>query len=476
MFPVTVGLNHRTAPIEIREKVSFHHAEITAALQKLRTYPSLQGVVLLNTCNRLEIYAATTEVEAGINSIKKFLALHANLEEQEIAQYLYIHTLYDSVRHLFRVVGGLDSMIMGETQILGQVSKAYEKACEASATNKVINVFFQNALTVGKRVRSETHIDQHPTSISYTAVELTRQVFGNLAGLSILILGAGEMSALAAKHLVANGASAVMVSNRSYERAKALAEEFSGKAIRFDDLDEALVEADIVISATAATNFVIMPERIRRAMESRSGRSLMLIDLAVPRDIHPEVAGIKGVRLFDIDDLRGVVDTHQKAREEAAAQAEQIIEEEMTNFLKWHNSLYAVPTIVALQRRGEQVRDVMLESALSKLGDLNPKHEKVIRSLANSIVTHLLHAPIRNLKEAANTSQGHLYTEILQNLFSLTVEEENPHSMSTAHYFEAQPPGPQQPESHPQCTKHCTTKQCVKQTGGTHEYCTHWHS
>lgn len=433
MFPVIVGLNHRTAPLEVREKVSFHHAEITSALHELKSYPALQGVVLLNTCNRLEIYAATTEVEAGINSIKEFLALHANLQEQELFQYLYVHTLYDSVRHLFRVVAGLDSMIMGETQILGQVSNAYEKACEAAVTNKVINVFFQTALTVGKRVRTETQIDQHPTSISYTAVELAKQTFGELKGRSILILGAGEMSALAAKHLVANGASTVMVSNRSYERAKALAAEFSGKAILFDDLDESLAEADIVISATAAASFVIMPERIRHVMESRKDRLLLLIDVAVPRDIHPEVATIEGVKLFDIDDLRGVVDIHQKARVQAGLHAERIIEEEMTQFLKWHNSLYAIPTIVALQRRGEEVKNAMLSHALDKLGDLNPKQEKVIRSMANSIVTHLLHAPITNLKDAANSSQGHLYTEILQNLFNLDVTGETSRAIRIVH-------------------------------------------
>lgn len=424
MFPVIVGLNHRTAPVEIREKVSFHPSEVTSALHELAFYPALQGVVLLNTCNRLEIYAATTEVEAGINSIKSFLALHANLEEQDLIQYLYVHTLYDSVRHLFRVVAGLDSMIMGETQILGQVSNAYEKASEAGATNKVINVFFQTALTVGKRVRTETQIDQHPTSISYTAVELAKQTFGELKGRSILILGAGEMSALTAKHLVANGASTVMVSNRSYERAKALAAEFCGKAINYEKLYDTLVETDILISATAATNFVILPELIRQVMEARNYRPLLLIDIAVPRDIHPEVATIEGVRLFDIDDLRGVVDTHQRARELAAIQAERIIEEEMTQFLKWHNSLFVIPTIVALQHRGEEVKETMLSSALAKLGDINPKQERIIRSMANSIITHLLHAPITNLKEVANSSQGHLYTEILQNLFNLDVAAE----------------------------------------------------
>ncbi|MDA8227076.1 MAG: glutamyl-tRNA reductase [Desulfitobacterium hafniense] len=424
MFPVVVGVNHRTAPLEIRERMSFHPSKIEGALSELKCYPSVQGVVILSTCNRLEVYAATTDVQEGINSVKSFLAEHGGFEDKELYQYLYVHTLYEAVRHLYRVVSGLDSMILGETQILGQVSRAYEQAIEAGVTNKVINVFFQNALTVGKRVRTETLIDQHPTSISYTAVELAKQIFGELAGKSILILGAGEMSALTAKHLVAAGASTVMVSNRSYDRAKALASEFYGKAVPFEALDEHLEKADIVISATASTHFVISTERMEQVMANRRNRSILLVDIAVPRDIHPEVADLPGVTLYDIDDLRGVVDRHQEAREVAAQSAESIVDDEMNKFLKWHNSLFVIPTIVALQEKGQKIKDALLASTLEKLGNISPKQEKIISSMANSIVNHLLHAPITNLKEFANTKQGHLYTEILQNLFDLEVEED----------------------------------------------------
>jgi len=429
LFPVTVGLNHRTAPVEIREKVSFPHYKIENALLELKSYPALEGVVIINTCNRLEIYAATTDVEIGINSIKKFLAHHAQLEEHEIFQYLYVHTLYEAVRHLFRVVAGLDSMILGETQILGQVAHAYEKAVNAGVTNKVINVFFQNALTVGKRVRAETQIDQHPTSISYIAVELAKQALGELEGRSILILGAGEMSALTAKHLVANGASTVMVSNRSHARAQTLAAKFNGIAVQFEKLGECLQEVDIVISATAAANFVVLPEQIQEVMKQRNRRPLLLVDIAVPRDIHPNVGSIPGVTLYDIDDLRGVIDAHQNAREIAGQKAELIIEEEMGQFMKWHNSLFVIPTIVALQHRGEEIKNEQLEHALNKLGGLTAKQEKVVRSMANGIVNQLLHTPITNLKEVATTRHGHLYTEILQNLFNLDVDEESMRSL-----------------------------------------------
>jgi len=434
VFPVAIGLNHRSAPVEVREKMSFQPSRMQEALNKLKSYPGLEGVVILSTCNRMEVYAATTDVEVGIRSIKQFLANHHGIEESVFEQYLVVHTLYDAVRHLFRVTAGLDSMVRGETQIIGQVSNAYQQANEAKVTNKAINVLFQTALAVGKRVRTDTLIDQHPVSISYTAVELAKQHFGELVGKGILIMGAGEMSTLTAKNLVAAGANTVLVSNRSYEKAVILAEECSGRAVRFDDMDQYLQEVDIVISATASTHFVILPERMQEIMANRKGRPMLLIDIAVPRDIHPEVGEIPLITLFDIDDLRGVVDRHHQERELAAVNAEKIIEEEMLRFLKWHNSLFVVPTILALQQKGQKVKDAQLKHALEHLGSLTPNQEKIVSSMANSIVNHLLHGPIKNLKEYAATSQGHLYTEILQNLFDLDVAEEDKRPKSTANH------------------------------------------
>jgi len=431
VFPVAIGLNHRSAPVEVREKMSFQPSRMQEVLRELKGYPGLEGVVILSTCNRMEVYAATTDVEVGIRSIKKFLANHHGLEENLFEQYLVVHTLYDAVRHLFRVTSGLDSMVRGETQIIGQVSNAYQQANDAQVTNKAINVLFQTALAVGKRVRTETLIDQHPVSISYTAVELAKQHFGELVGKGILIMGAGEMSTLTAKNLVAAGANTVLVSNRSYEKAVILADECSGQAVRFDDMDQYLEKVDIVISATASTHFVILPERMREIMTNRKGRPILLIDIAVPRDIHPDVGEIPLITLFDIDDLRGVVDRHHQERELAAINAERIIEEEMLLFLKWHNSLFVVPTILALQEKGRKIKDAQLSHALERLGALTPNQGKIISSMANSIVNHLLHGPITNLKEYATTTQGHLYTEILQNLFDLDVAEEDRRPSST---------------------------------------------
>ncbi|SDH35054.1 glutamyl-tRNA reductase [Desulfosporosinus hippei] len=424
MFPVAIGLNHRTAPVEIRERMSFHPSQMLKALKELKECPGIQGAVILSTCNRTEVYAATMDVETGIRSIKDFFSNHHGIEEKILEQYLYSHTLYDAVRHLFRVVSGLDSLVRGETQILGQVSNAYQQASDAGVTNKVINVFFQTALAVGKRVRTDTMIDQHPVSISYTAVELAKQQFGELEGKGILIMGAGEMSTLTAKHLVSAGATTVLVSNRSYDKAVILAQECAGRAVRLDDVDQYLAEVDIVISATASKHFVLMPERMQEIMKIRKNRPILLIDIAVPRDIHPEVGNIPEITLFDIDDLRGVVDRHHQERELAAIKAEKIIDEEMELFLKWHNTQSVVPTILALQKKGEQIRDLQVERALEHFSGLTPKQEKVIRSMANSIVNHLLHIPIINLKEYANTSQGHLYAEVFQNIFDLNVGDE----------------------------------------------------
>lgn len=423
MFPVVVGLNYRTAPVEVRERVSIHHSQIAASLQQLQKHTVIAGVVLLSTCNRLEIYAVTKDVETGVNLIKDFLIKQSQDESGGIKDSLYIHTLYPAVRHLLRVVAGLDSMILGESEILGQVARAYELSYKAGVNNKIINVMFQKALAVGKRVRTETGIDQYSTSISYTAVELAKQITGSFQGINIILLGAGEMSALTMKHLVAQGASTVVISNRSLERAKALASECEGKAVPFTDLEVCLEEADLVFSATSSKNFIIGAEQLRKVMAKRHYRPLLLIDIAVPRDIDYRVKAIEGVSLYDIDDLRGVVQRHQSAKELAAREAEKIIDEEMADFKKWHNTLFVLPTIEALQQRGEEIKNTQLGLTMSKLGGITPKQEKVIRSMANSIVKEFLHVPIITLKEVSNTPQGHLYTEILQNAFHLDVDE-----------------------------------------------------
>ncbi len=424
MLVLVVGVNHRTAPVEVRERLSFTEHSLQEALAKISAEPSVEGCVILFTCNRTEIYAAARELDGGLNAIRGYLSRLSGVDILEIKSCTYAHTLYDAVRHLFRVSAGLDSMLLGEPQILGQVRDAYQLAFAGGFTNKILNTLFQQALAVGKRVRQATGIDQNAVSISYAAVELARQALGELAGRSVLIIGAGKMSELAARYLVANGVTGVIVSNRSYERAVALARQFRGRAVKFDQLYEHMLEADIVISCTAAAHYVVHYGQVAEVMARRPGAGLLLIDIAVPRDIDPRIGELPGITLYDIDDLQSVVDQNLAWRKQVAVAAEGIIEEELNEFMKWLGIQAVVPTIAALKQRAEQIKQNELRRAFNRLGELSPHEKKVIGSLANSIVNQLLHTPIARLKDYALTSEGHLYTEVLQNLFDLEVSGE----------------------------------------------------
>ncbi len=421
MYILTVGLNHRTAPVEIREKLAFPYEKLGEAFARLKEKKHIHGCAILSTCNRTEVYAAVTDVDTGLAGVKAFLTESCGEATGNIRDYLYVHTLYDAVRHIFRVASGLDSMVIGETEILGQVREAYESARDFGATNGVVNTLFQQAITVGKRVRTETKIDQNAVSISYAAVELAKQTFEDLTGKTVLIVGAGKMSELTAKHLLSHGVTAVMVANRSYDKAVAMAEQFGGRAVRFEDLFDCMDQADIVVSCTAAAHYVITAEKMA-AVRKTAGKPLFMIDIAVPRDIDPAVGELEGVELKDIDELQYVVDQNLEERKRLAVAAETIIEEEIASFFKWLSSLFVVPTIKALRQKADTIKENELTRAFNRLGPLSEREKKVIGSLANSITNQLLHDPIVNLKEYATTHQGHLYAEILQNLFSLEVE------------------------------------------------------
>lgn len=424
MYIIVVGLNHKTAPVEVREKFSFSQRSIPKSLNLLKQKQSIEGGVILSTCNRTEIYVATTEVEAALSGIYEFISKISNQPLSEIRDYLYSYVFYDAVRHLFRVASGLDSMILGETQILGQVRQAYEWARENGATNSVLNTLFQQAISVGKKVRTQTKIDQNAVSVSYAAVELAKRCFGDMTGRSVLIMGAGKMSELAVKYLVANGVSTVLVTNRSYDRACFLAQEFGGKAIKFEELKEYLTTADIIIGCTAATHYVLRKEDVEPILRQRTDK-MLFIDIAVPRDIDPEVGNLPNAILYDIDDLQNVVDQNLEQRKRAASQAEKIIEEEINSFFKWLSSLFVIPTIVALKDKANKIKQQELNRALRRLQNLSEKEKNIVGAMANSIVNQLIHDPIVNLKKYASTHQGHLYTEILQNLFNLEVEDES---------------------------------------------------
>ncbi|NPV28682.1 MAG: glutamyl-tRNA reductase [Firmicutes bacterium] len=422
MFIAAVGINHRTAPVEVREKLAFGKTGLIPVLLEVKELPPVHGCVVLSTCNRTEIYAAVTQIKEGLKALGDYLQNKAQLTDREASRFFQSWTCYEAINHLFRVAAGLDSMILGETEILGQVREAYELACRLKVGNNVVNTLFQEAIRIGKRVRTVTGIDQHPVSVSYAAVELVKQTFGDLRGCTVLIIGAGEMGELTLKHLVAQGVSTILVSNRSFERAEALARVYGGEAIRYDLLFSQLERADIIIGCTAAPHFVITAGQVRQAVAARRGRPLFFLDIAVPRDIDPSVGKIPGVVLYDIDDLEHVVLEHMDERKKAAAAAEEMIKEAVGEFLRWLSSLSVVPTIKALRAKGEAIKEAELKRYLNRLGKLDARSEKLIRALAHSLMNKFLHTPIVRLKEYAGTHEGHLYSQVLENLFDLEVE------------------------------------------------------
>ncbi len=424
MYVLLTGINHQTAPVEIRERFSMTPAQMEQAYQQVRNDPALEGVVILNTCNRTELYATTRDLETGQEHLRSFMATISSLPAEQLEEYCYQPNCYDAIEHLFRVSSGLESMIVGETQVLGQVKEAYLKAQELKGSDGVLNSLFQKAIQVGKKVRTATSIDQHPVSVSYAAVELAKKTLGPLQDKTVLVVGAGEMADLATQYLMVNGVSSVIISNRSYEKAVQMAALFDGRAARLDQLSAELGNADIVISCTAARHYVMRESNCRQALLDRKGRKIMMIDVAVPRDIDPALNSIEGVFLYDIDDLQGVIDLNMAARRKAAFQANSIIAAELDDFNQWMASLSVVPVISALKKHGEIIKQNELKKAFNRLGKASDREKEIMTAMAHSIVNQLLHYPVVNLKEMAVSNQGHLYAEIVKKLFSLDLPDE----------------------------------------------------
>lgn len=419
MHLTLVGLSHKTAPVEIREKLTFPAHRQEEAHSLLLGTPEVAEAVVLSTCNRTEIYAVTATDCDGPGTIIDFLADYHDLKRDELAPYLYFLEGEAVVRHLFMVVASLDSMVVGEAQILGQVKEAYEHAFSHNAAGRIFNKLFRQSFEVGKRVRNETNIGENAVSISYAAIELAKRVFDSLEGRTVLILGAGKMSELTAKHLMCNGVKTVLVANRTFERAEELACRFCGSAVRYDELFERMQEADIVISSTAATHYVITKEQVAAALKGRKGNPLFLIDIAVPRDIDPAVNELADVFLYDIDDLNDVVEANIEERLREARRAEVIIAEEMVAFERWIESMEVVPTVAAMRAKAEQVRTAELERALKRLGGLSERELQTVEQLTSSIVNKMLHGPTARLKAVAGEKDGYDYVEAARFLYGL---------------------------------------------------------
>jgi glutamyl-tRNA reductase len=429
MHLTLVGLSHKTAPVEIREKLTFPAHRQEEALSLLTSTPAVAEAVIVSTCNRTEVYAVTASGVDGPDAVIDFLADYHDLDRHELVRYTYIVEGEPVVRHLFRVVASLDSMVVGEAQILGQVKEAYEYAFEAGSCQRIFNKLFRQSFEVGKRVRNETEIGENAVSISYAAVELAKKVFDSLEGRCVLVIGAGKMSELTAKHLVSNGVREVLVANRTYERAVELAERFAGEAIEYEQLFDRMVEADIVISSTAATDYVVRKEQVAEHRRARKGRPLFFIDIAVPRDIDPAVNDLGDVYVYDIDSLNGVVETNLEERMREAERAEVIIAEEMGEFERWLESLEVVPTVAAMRAKAEQVRLAELERAMKRLGGLSEKEMQTVEALTCSIVNKMLHGPTERLKRVSSEKDGYEYVEAARFLYGLDTNPEgkSPH-------------------------------------------------
>jgi len=394
-----IGMNYKTAPVELRERLQNSCSDQDAILPALMRNPDVREAVCLATCNRVEILVRLVDLVRGEDFLKTFLSRQGSLDLAGTEKHLYIYRNMDAVRHLFRVAASLDSMVMGEPQILGQIKEAYRMAVDRHATGVLLNRLTHHAFQVAKRVRTETEIAGNAVSVSYAAVELAKKIFGNLKGKSVLLIGAGEMSELAARHLIRQGVERIYIANRTIARAEQMAEEFHGAAVAFDDFPKFLPEVDIVIASTGAPGYILTPQMVSAALHKHRQHLLFLIDIAVPRDVDPDVGELDNVYLYNIDHLQDVVDANRAMRQGESLKAEEIIAEEMDSFEKWFNSLAVVPTIVKLREKTDAIIQGEMERFSGWLGGLSQEDRAHVEWLVSSIVNKILHDPITGLKE-----------------------------------------------------------------------------
>lgn len=416
---IVVGLSHKTATVEIREKVAFSPNQMQKPLTELVGLDGIIEGVIVSTCNRVEIYATTRDIAGGIARIKRFLADYHHLPFESLEQHLYTYHSEAAIRHVFRVASSLDSMVVGEPQILGQIKTSYGYAAEYKSSGIILNRFLHKTFSVAKRVRTETKIASSAVSVAFAAVELAKKILGNLSDKTVMLIGAGEMCELAAKHFLNSGARGVMVTNRTFERAEKLAEEFAGEAIRFEELFEHLHRADIVLSSTGAPHCIIGPKDAEEVVRRRRFKPVFFIDIAVPRDIDPKVDDVENAYLFTVDHLQEIVQANLAQRSLEAEKAEEIISQEIGQFHKWLSTLEVTPTIVALRTHFDEIRRGELEKTLSSWKDLPPDAEKRLEALTMTMMNKMLHAPTTVLKKAGQGGRVDLYVDALRQLFDL---------------------------------------------------------
>ncbi len=420
MHIVVVGLSHKTAPVEIREKLAVPESRMGEALTRLCSYQGVREGILLSTCNRVEVYAVVDEIESGYGRIQDFLAdAHLSLSSEQLTPHMYWHEGDRAISHLFRVASSLDSMIVGESQILGQIKEAFEVALAHKATGIILNKVVKKAISVAKRVRTETKIAEMAVSVSYAAVELAKKIFSDLSEKTVLLVGAGEMAKLAARHFIANGVRHVRVTTRNPQHALELANRFDGTAVAFEEFREDMASADIVLVSTGSAHYIVSEDDVQRSVKQRMNLPMFLIDISVPRNIDPAVRHVDNAFLFDIDDLKTRVEQNRGERLNEAEKAERMVMDEVGIVRQWLQSLEVTPTIVALRARIDDIKQAELDKTLGRLANLSAQERELVEAMASTIVNKLIHNTMVTLKAEVNSSEGAAFVEAARRFFSL---------------------------------------------------------
>jgi glutamyl-tRNA reductase len=416
---VLLGLNHKTAPVALRECIAISKDETAIALKAFQKLGSIREVMLFSTCNRVEVLMIVQDKTNAVNAVKDFISESKHLPVSEFEKSLYIHEGDDAVRHVFRVAASLDSMIVGEPQILGQIKEAYHMATTTKTSGVLLNKLLHRTFFVAKRVRTETGIGDNAVSISYAAVELGRKIFGTFEGKKVLLIGAGEMAELAVEHLIRNRAGDILVANRTFETGVDLAMKFKGQAIRFDEIEDALKQVDIIISSTGSSDYVVTRNHVKGIARRRYNRPLFFIDIAVPRDIDPEINRLSNSYVYDIDDLQGIVDENVEDRNKEAIKGERIVDEAVISFRHWYESLEVVPTIVELRKKIEEIAKGELNKTLNTVKHLSDDDIMAINRMTEAMVNKILHDPTMLLKGNGRHQDKSVYIDVTRKLFKL---------------------------------------------------------
>jgi glutamyl-tRNA reductase len=421
---LALGVSHKTAPLDLRERLSLTEGRAVGALQELTSSAGIHEAAAISTCNRTELYLVVSDPVEAESTALGVLTRQAEIRPTELLGHLYSLRAGEAARHLFQVTAGLDSMIVGEAEIQGQVKRAYELALVEGGTGPILNRLFRGALAAGGRVREETSIGEKGVSIPSVAVELARRTLGDLSERRVLVVGAGETAELVARALVARGVATVFVANRHYDRAIGLAQNFGGEAVRFEELPEQLEAADIVVSATNSPHHIVERDELEQVMSAREGRPLLLVDIAVPRDIEPACREIAGVSLHDIDDVQQIVERNASGREAEAQRAEPILAAEQDRFERWLASLEVVPTIASLRERGDEIVRRVLAENEGRWERLSEEDRERLGAMAKAIVSRLLHEPTLRMKRSSGSDEAYAYVSALRELFGLDAETE----------------------------------------------------